>query len=127
VCAGFAAVGVDPAALRLVVVSGAGQNVASGAVFAPVVLMVTDAGGDPVAGAQVEVHQAVEAAEIPCPGRGRCPAAPVLATASTAAVSDANGLVSLTPMQLAGVGEVTEVAAAAGTQAFVSLAAAQQP
>jgi hypothetical protein len=127
VCAGFAAVGVDPAAWRVVVVSGAGQSVASGTAFAPVVLRVTDASGDPVAGAEVELHQAVEAAEMPCPARGRCPVAPLLAVGTSAVVSDANGLVSLTPLQLAGTGEVTQVAAAAGTQGFASLAIVQQP
>jgi len=43
------------------------------------------------------------------------------------AVSDANGLVSAMPMQLAGVGEVTSVAVATGMQGFVSLTLTQQP
>jgi hypothetical protein len=43
------------------------------------------------------------------------------------AVSDANGLVSVAPMQIAGVAEVTNVAAAAGTQGFVSLSLQQGP
>jgi len=41
VCAGFAAVGIDPSAWRVVVMSGAGQSIAAGAAFAPVVAMVT--------------------------------------------------------------------------------------
>ena len=127
VCAGFAAVGVDPAAWRLVVVSGAGQNVAGAAAFVPVVVMVTDVGGDPVAGAQVVVHQTVNAAEMACPARGPCPVAPVLAAATGSSTSDANGLVSVVPMQIAGVGELTNVAVAAGTQGFVALTVAQSP
>jgi hypothetical protein len=51
----------------------------------------------------------------------------VLAATTTAAISDANGLVSVAPMQIAGVGEVTNIAVAAGTQGFVSLSLAQQP
>jgi len=53
--------------------------------------------------------------------------APVLAAAQTAAVSDANGLVSVTPMQLAGVGEATNIAVVAGTQGFAALSLGQQP
>jgi hypothetical protein len=126
-CADFAAVAVDPAAWRLTVVSGAGQAVTPSATFAPVMVMVTDAGGNPVAGAPVAVHQTVDAGEMACPARGRCPVAPLLAATATAAISDANGMVSVTPMQVAGVGEVSNVAVAAGTQGFVSLALAQQP
>jgi hypothetical protein len=126
-CTNFGAVGVDPAAWRLVVMSGAGQTVASSGTFAPVAVMVTDASGDPVAGAAVAIYQTVNAAEMPCPARGRCPAAPILAATTTAALSDVNGLVSVTPMQIAGVGEVTNIAVAAGTQGFVSLSIQQQP
>jgi hypothetical protein len=127
VCASFWAVGVDPAAWRLVVVSGAGQAVAPGATFAPVVLRVTDGEGDPVAGAAVSIYQTVDAAETACPARGPCPIAPVLAASTASAASDANGLVSVAPMQVAGVGEVTNVAAATGTQGFVALSIAQGP
>jgi hypothetical protein len=110
-----------------VVTSGAGQTVAASGTFAPVVVMVTDSSGDAVAGAAVAVHETVNAAEMPCPARGRCPIAPALAATTTAAISDANGLVSVAPMQIAGVGEVTNIAVAAGTQGFVSLSLAQQP
>jgi hypothetical protein len=109
------------------VVSGANQAVASSATFAPVVVMVTDASGNPVAGAAVTIHQTVAAAEMPCPSRGPCPIAPVLAASQSAGVADVNGLVSVTPMQLAGTAEVTNVAVAAGTQGFVALALQQQP
>jgi hypothetical protein len=126
-CANFAAVGVDPSLWRLVVVSGAGQTVAGVGTFAPVVLMVTDGSGHPVAGAPVAVHQTVDAAGMPCPSHGACPIAPVLASASATAVSDVNGLVSVAPMQLAGVAEATNVAVATGTQGFVSLSLEQTP
>jgi hypothetical protein len=125
VCASFAAVGVDPSAWRLAVISGAGQAIAVSGTFAPVVVLVTDGQGDPVAGAAVAVHQTVDAAEAACPSRGPCPAAPVLGTSDTTAVSDANGQVNVTPMQVEGVAEVTNVAVAAGTQGFVSLSLAQ--
>ena len=125
VCSIFAAVGVDPSTWRLTVVSGAGQAIAVSGTFVPVVLIVTDGQGDPVAGAAVAVHQTTDAAEGACPTRGPCPVAPVLGASATTAVSDANGQVSVTPMQIAGVAEVTNVAVAAGTQGFVSLALTQ--
>jgi hypothetical protein len=125
VCASFWAVGVDPSALRLTVVSGAGQTIAVAGTFVPVILLVTDGQGDPVAGAAVAVHQTVDAAESVCPSRGPCPAAPVLGASDTTAVSDVNGLVSVTPLQVEGVAEVTNVAAAAGAQGFVSLSLAR--
>jgi hypothetical protein len=127
VCATFTSIAVDPSAWRLIVMSGAGQWVAASATFAPVVLMVTDDSGNPVAGAPVAVHQTVDAAEIPCPTRGPCPIAPVLAASVAAAVSDADGMVSVLPKQIAGVAEVTNIAVAAGTQGFVSLSLQQGP
>jgi hypothetical protein len=127
VCAEFAGGGVDPAAWRVAVVSGAGQTVQSQAAFAPVVVMVTDGSGNPVVGTGVVIHQTVDAAERACPARGRCPVAPLLGAATMAGVSDPNGMVSVMPMQMAGVGEVTNVAVAAGTQGFVSLSVAQTP
>jgi len=127
VCAEFAAVGVDPSLWRLAVVSGSEQPVGVTGTFAPVVLMVTDASGDPVAGATVAIHQTVVAYEMPCQAHGRCPVAPELASSNGAAVSDANGLVAVTPMQLAGLAEVTNVAVATGTQGFVSLSVTQGP
>jgi hypothetical protein len=127
VCAEVAAIGVDPAAWRVTVMSGAGQAIGVAGTFAPVVAMVTDGAGHPVAGAPVAVHQTVDAAEMACPSLGRCPAVPVLASGVTAGVSDADGLVSVTPRQVAGVGEVTNVAVAAGTQGFVALSLTQGP
>jgi hypothetical protein len=117
----------DPSQWRLVVMSGAGQSVALAGTFAPVVVMVTDAVGDPVAGAPVAVYQTANAAEMPCPTQGRCPVAPLLASSDTSAVSDPSGLVSVTPLQVAAVAEVTHIAVAAGTQGFATLSLNQGP
>ncbi len=125
-CANLSAVGVDPAAWRLTVVSGAGQTVAPGAVFAPVSMRVTDAAGHPVASATVTIHQTVDATALACPAHGRCPVAPVLGESNASAVSDVDGMVSVTPMQVSA-GGVTNVAVASGTQGFVSLAITQGP
>ena len=126
-CATFTAIAVDPSALRIAIVSGANQTVTAPAAFAPVVLRVTDAAAHPVAGAAVNLHQTVDALEAPCPTHGPCPIPPVLASATASAISDVNGLVTVTPMQLPATGEVTNLAAAAGTQGFAALSLTQQP
>jgi hypothetical protein len=131
-CANFAAVAVDPSNWRLAVVSGAGQAITQlqlpsvATQFLPVVVMVTDAQGDPVAGATVTIHQTVDAVEMACPSTGVCPIAPVLSASQSTATSDANGQFSVTPKQLPGVAEVTNIAVSAGTQGFVSLSLDQQ-
>jgi hypothetical protein len=127
VCATFRAQGVDAADLRLVVASGANQTVSSNGVFTPVVLLVTDVNADPVAGAVVQVYQTVDAWQLPCPDRGRCPLPPVLASSQYSVTSDANGLLTIAPQQLSGQAETTNLAAATGTQGFVSLTLRKQP
>jgi len=127
VCTTFTAIGVDPSEWQLGLVSGAGQTVTLPGQFEPIVLAVTDKNGNPVAGAPVTVHQTVNAVEMPCPDRGRCPLSPVLGTWNSAATSDLGGFVTIAPMQLAGVAGVTNIAIAAGTQGFTSLSLVQNP
>jgi hypothetical protein len=127
VCATFTTQGVDPADLSLVAVSGAGQVVSASGALTPVVLLVTDASSHPVAGATVQVYQTVDSWQLPCPDRGRCPIPPVLASTQYSLISDANGLLTITPQQLVGVPETTNLAAATGTQGFLSLTFEKQP
>jgi hypothetical protein len=127
VCAGFTAFGVGVADLRLVVVSGANQVVDAGSTLVPVVLQVTDTASHPVAGAGVQIYQTVNAWEAPCPARGACPVTPVYASSASSITSDANGMITVTPQQIAGVAGVTNIAAATGTQGFVSLALQEEP
>ena len=127
VCASIWAVGVGPAQLQVAPVTGAGQAVGSAGVLGPVVLQVTDGAGHGVAGAAVSVYQTVSAWEPACPGMGRCPATAVYRSGSTTAVSDVDGLVTVTPMQLPGEPEVTQIAAAAGTGGFVTVTLAKHP
>jgi hypothetical protein len=127
VCASFTTQGVDPAELRLVVISGAGQIVSASGALSPVVLLVTDAVSHPVAGAVVQVYQTVDAWQLSCPDRGRCPIPPVLASTQYSLISDANGLLTITPQQLTGVAETTNLAVATGTQGFLSLTLEKQP
>jgi hypothetical protein len=127
VCATFTTQGVDPAELRLVAVSGAGQIVSASGALDPVVLLVTDTASHPVAGATVQVFQTVNAWQQSCPDRGRCPIPPVLASTQYSLVSDANGLLTITPQQVPGLAETTNLAAATGTQGFLSLTLEKQP
>jgi hypothetical protein len=126
-CASFTAVAVDPSALRIAIASGANQTVTSPTPFAPVVFFITGTANHPVAGAQVSLYQTVDALEAPCPTHGPCPIPPILASSTASAVSDVNGLVTVTPTQLAAAGEVTNLAAAAGTQGFAALSLTQLP
>ncbi|MDW5264709.1 MULTISPECIES: IPT/TIG domain-containing protein [Acidobacteriaceae] len=127
VCATIAAQGVDPADWRIEVVSGAGQSVGAADVLAPVLVRVTDAVGNAVAGAVVEIHQTIDAWQGPCPDRGRCPVPPDESAQVSSAISDANGLVTVLPLQVVGIAEVTNLVAATGTQGFVSLSLQKQP
>jgi hypothetical protein len=127
VCATFTTQGVDTAELRLVAVSGAGQIVSASGALNPVVLLVTDRASHPVAGATVQVYQTVDAWQLSCPDRGRCPIPPVLASTQYSLISDANGLLTITPQQLVGIPETTNLAAATGTQGFLSLTLEKQP
>ena len=61
------------------------------------------------------------------PGAGAVSDCAGAGSSSAAAVSDANGLVSVTPMQVAGVGEVTNLAVATGTEGFAALSIDQMP
>jgi hypothetical protein len=90
-------------------------------------LLVTDAVSHPVAGAVVQVYQTVDAWQLSCPDRGRCPIPPVLASTQYSLISDANGLLTITPQQLVGAAETTNLAAATGTQGFLSLTLEKQP
>lgn len=127
ICASFTMQGVDPADLRVAVVSGSGQVVSAGGTFVPVVLRVTDANSNPVAGATVEIYQTVDAWQPACPDRGRCPIPPILASSQYSVISDANGFLTITPEQLPGLAETTNLAAATGSQGFVSLILEKQP
>ena len=120
-CASQTVYAVAASQWKIAVSSGAGQSVKSTATLSPVVLLVTDGSGHPVQGATVKVLQTVDAWEGACPALGPCPAAPVLATGTTTGTSDANGLLTVTPLQVPGVPQVVNLAATAGTQGFATL------
>ncbi|WP_263383121.1 IPT/TIG domain-containing protein [Granulicella arctica] len=126
VCAGFVVQGVDPSQFVVVGPSGAAQSVEAATSLVPMSFEVTDAAGDPIAGAEVEVHQTVGQWTVACPVQGRCPVAPVYSASTTALVSDGSGMVVVVPMQIAGA-EVTNVVVTSGTAGFVSLTLQKHP
>ncbi|HMF63680.1 MAG TPA: hypothetical protein VK608_06280 [Edaphobacter sp.] len=126
-CANFFAQGVGSSEWQLVLVSGAGQSVPATSTLAPVVLRVIDAASHPIAGAVVAIHQTIDAWQPDCPDRGRCPIPPVYNASTSAITSGADGLITITPLEIAGVPEVTNIVAATGANGFLSLALQKQP
>ena len=127
VCATLAAQGVDPGDWRIEIVSGAGQSVGAADNLAPVTFRVIDTAAHPIAGAVVQIHQSIDGWQMPCPDRGRCPVPPDDGSQVSSVISDANGIVSISPMQIAGVAEVTNIVAATGGQGFASLSLQKHP
>nr|MDP9122008.1 IPT/TIG domain-containing protein [Acidobacteriota bacterium] len=126
-CVSFSATGVDPKELSLHLVSGGGQAIGLNGTFAPVVVQVVDTAGHPVAGTPVQVHQTVDQAQMPCPTQGACPIPVALGSSTETLVSDAGGMLSLRPMQVPGMGEITHLALACGAAGFLSLSLTQGP
>ncbi len=127
VCTSITAVAVGAPTWRVQLVSGGGQSIASTGTFSPVVVRIVDTSGHAIAGAPVAIHQTITAAALPCPTRGACPIAPTLDSSVTSATSDADGLVSITPMQLPGTAGKTNIVVATGTQGFLQLTLEAQP
>jgi hypothetical protein len=126
-CATWTIYGIAPPLWTVAVSGGANQTVASTAPLAPVTLLVTDGAGHPLPGATVNLYQTSYAWQGTCPSDGPCPAAPVLATAQSTSVSDANGLVQLTPLQVPATPQVVKIAASTGTQGFATTALSVTP
>jgi hypothetical protein len=127
VCASTTVFGVDPSQWLVSVTSGAGQSVNASATLTAVVFRVTDLAGHPLQGATVSVYQTVDGWEGVCAPTGRCAAAPVLTSSKQTFTSDATGLVTVTPLQIAGLASVVNIAVATGTQGFISLSLTRTP
>ena len=127
VCGTFTAFAVDLSQLGVVAVSGANQIVDQAATLTPVTLQVVDLEGDAVAGAPVTVYQTMTAWQQPCPNHGRCPVPSTYAATQVQLISDSNGLLRITPEQLSGAAEITNLAFATGTQGFLSISLQKQP
>ena len=119
-CVSFNVIPVQPLTEALVGWSGTTQYVAASQAFQPVVLHVTDAFGDPVAGAAVTFAEALYGWTEPCGAQGACPPAPLLAQQSVEATSGIDGSVTLTPLAANGQAGRLQVMAVTGTNATLS-------
>ncbi len=111
---------------QLLVVSGGGQVVSSAINFAPVVMEVTDGAGNAVPHALVQVYQTVTTYQQ-CAGRGRCAPPELLGAANTAERSDANGMISVDPLQIANRPQTVNIVATAESRGLVRVALAKHP
>ena len=127
-CATFAIHAAHAEMASLVPVSGVGQSLAASGTAMPVTLEVVDGVGHPLAGAAVNFYQQMVAWQPPCPAQGRCPAPRQLdAPVASSATSDANGLVTLTPMSNNGEPAVLHIEATTGQQGLLQFAITEHP
>ncbi len=126
VCGTITALGVSLNQLAVIVTGNGAQSIPSGASLLPVTFQITDAAGDPVAGATVHIHQTTRPWTPPCPGKGRCPTAPVHSSSEIVILSDSNGNVSVSPLDMGGA-EVTGIVVASGNQGYASLTVQRHP
>jgi hypothetical protein len=103
-CQSFYVNAMDGSLLSMQAVSGGSQRIAGGQSFQPVVFRVIDPAGDVVRGAAVAFSVLISRPQRHAPVIwlgdgiiGRQPAPVILASTQSVAVSDGNGIVSLTP------------------------------
>ncbi len=127
VCAKIAAQGVSATDWQILPVNGATQSLSAGQAFGAVVLQVTDTAGHPVAGATVRVYQTDEGWAAPCVSLGSCPSVPVYGTSEIEATSDANGLLSVAPLDAPVGAEITKIAITGGTRSLSEITLEKHP
>jgi hypothetical protein len=126
-CVAFTVTGADPSTALLEAVSGTTQSIAANGTPAQMVLRVRDASGNPMAGAQVTLSQAVYAWAPPCPPHGRCAQAELLADQTASATSALDGTVTFAPASIAGVATNIVGIAATGNTSTVGINLEQHP
>jgi hypothetical protein len=127
VCASLQAQGVSATEWKVNIVSGAVQSVNFSDTLSPLILRITDAADNPVAGVPVSVLQTAEGWQPVCSGNGRCEVPPIYGKSSTTVVSDGDGLVVVIPLAFADTAEVTKIAAVAGSNGHISLSLEKRP
>ncbi|MFC5862580.1 Ig-like domain-containing protein [Acidicapsa dinghuensis] len=126
-CVGFGVFGSRPEFGSLIAVSGTDQSMASGATPVQVVLRALDMDGNAMAGATVNVTQALYAWAPQCSAHGRCVQAPLLVTQSSTLTSALDGFVSITPLTRSGVATKLLGLATTGNSASLMFSVEQHP
>lgn len=119
-CATFTVVPVHPETAVLAAWSGTVQYVPRSESFAPVTLLVTDAFGHPLAGAQVTFAEKLTGWTAPCPSDLSCVAGPTLAEQVVHATSALDGMVTITPLAPNGLASQLDVTAMTGGTSTLS-------
>ena len=121
VCTSWTVRGVEVSQWTVAAVGGVGQSVSAGTALGTVSFQATDGAGHAVEGVPLTIYQTVDGWEGVCATQGRCAAAPVLASSQQTIRSDAGGMVNVTPLEVAGVAQVVNLAAASGAAGFLTL------
>ena len=126
-CVGFVALGARPEFAWLEAVSGTAQTLSASGSPGMITLRVRDMNGSPMAGGAVTFYQSLYAWTPPCPPRGRCAQAQLLATQTTTAISALDGTVSFAPASIPGLATNLNALAATGNASAISIAVEQHP
>jgi hypothetical protein len=126
-CVTFSALGSRPEYAWLEAVSGTTQSLPVSGTPAQITLRVLDMDGNPMAGGQVSLYQALYAWTPPCAAHAECAPGPLLAAQAATATSALDGSVTFTPAALPGVSTNLVGLAATGNDATVTIAIEQHP
>jgi hypothetical protein len=118
-CTVVTAMAESPAAPVVIALSGTAQTIPDNANLAMLTLLVTDGAvpGNPLAGASVIFNQTLYAYSPPAAPGKKLPPAKILAQQQVTAVTGASGMVSLQPLQQAGIPATLVVTATVATGA----------
>jgi len=119
-CTSFTAIGGRTEYATLSAVSGTTQSISASSSPAAMAFRVYDMAGNPMAGATISLYQALYKWTQPCSGHTLCTTGALLGTASGAATSDLNGLVSFAPATLTGSATMLHAIAVTGNAASVN-------
>jgi hypothetical protein len=126
-CVSFIALGARPEFAWLEPVSGTGQSLSTAGTPGLITLRVRDMNGNPMAGASVTFYQSLYAWTPPCPPRGRCAQALLLATQTAVAISALDGTVTFSPASIPGIATNLVAQAVTGNSSTVPIAVEQHP
>jgi hypothetical protein len=126
-CVNFTINGARPEYAYLQPIAGTLQSVPASGTPAQVTLRLHDMNGNPMAGGNVTLHQALYAWAPPCPPHGRCAQSELLATQTSSATSAIDGSVTFIPASLFGAPTNTIGLAASGNSSTLTIAIEQHP